>query len=75
MMVFSDGAVTVRARQVSLLVETQSILEACLRDKSTSLEIRAEYLRSASHLLGKIVGFVDVEDMLGVIFSEFCVGK
>jgi tRNA modification GTPase len=40
-----------------------------------SLELRAEDLRQASHLLGKITGFVDVEDLLDVIFSEFCIGK
>ncbi len=39
------------------------------------LEIRAESLRVASDALGKLVGTVDVEDILGVIFSKFCVGK
>ena len=32
-------------------------------------------MRIASDALGKIVGRVDVEDILGAIFSEFCVGK
>ncbi|PLW76488.1 tRNA uridine-5-carboxymethylaminomethyl(34) synthesis GTPase MnmE [Cohaesibacter celericrescens] len=39
------------------------------------LEIRSEYLRMAGDELGKITGRIDVEDMLGVIFSQFCVGK
>jgi tRNA modification GTPase len=39
------------------------------------IEVRSEYLRQASHVLGKLTGFVDVEDLLDVIFSEFCIGK
>jgi tRNA modification GTPase len=40
-----------------------------------SLELKAEFLRLAAHSLGKITGRVDVEDLLDVIFSEFCIGK
>ena len=39
------------------------------------LAIRSEYLRLAATSLGRITGRVDVEDLLGVIFSEFCIGK
>ena len=39
------------------------------------LELVAEELRSAGDALGRIVGKVDVEDLLDVIFSEFCIGK
>ncbi|GEO86598.1 tRNA modification GTPase MnmE [Ciceribacter naphthalenivorans] len=39
------------------------------------LEIRAEHLRRASDALGRITGRIDVEMLLGKIFSEFCVGK
>jgi tRNA modification GTPase len=42
---------------------------------SLDLEIRSDYLRRAGDELGKIVGRIDVEDLLDVIFSEFCVGK
>jgi tRNA modification GTPase len=38
-------------------------------------ELVAEELRSASHSLGRLMGRVDVEDVLDVIFREFCVGK
>ena len=38
-------------------------------------ELKAEHLRRAAHALARITGRVDVEDLLGVIFSEFCVGK
>ena len=38
-------------------------------------ELAAEDLRLATRALGRITGRVDVEDLLDVIFSEFCVGK
>jgi len=32
-------------------------------------------LRSAAHALGRLLGQVDVEDVLEVIFGRFCIGK
>ena len=37
--------------------------------------LAAEELRSAVRSLGRIVGRVDVEDLLDVIFRDFCIGK
>jgi tRNA modification GTPase len=57
-------------------------LTRCLRELAEATggiaaptELRTEYLRNAANALGRITGTVDVEDLLGVIFSEFCVGK
>jgi tRNA modification GTPase len=38
-------------------------------------ELAAEELRAAGDSLGRLLGRVDVEDVLDVIFREFCVGK
>ncbi len=38
-------------------------------------ELAAEDLRLAARALGRITGRVDVEDLLDVIFAEFCIGK
>lgn len=38
-------------------------------------ELRAEDLRLAADALGRIVGRIDVEDVLGEIFGRFCIGK
>jgi tRNA modification GTPase len=35
----------------------------------------AEDIRAAATALGRLTGRVDVEDLLEVIFAEFCVGK
>ncbi|PCI33198.1 MAG: tRNA uridine-5-carboxymethylaminomethyl(34) synthesis GTPase MnmE [Alphaproteobacteria bacterium] len=43
------------------------------RDKE--LVLLAEDLRMAARNLGSITGLIDVEDILDVIFSEFCIGK
>ncbi|MCD7108173.1 tRNA uridine-5-carboxymethylaminomethyl(34) synthesis GTPase MnmE [Rhizobium sp. DKSPLA3] len=43
--------------------------------KSADLDLQSEQLRRASDALGRITGRIDVEDLLDVIFSEFCIGK
>lgn len=58
----------------------RSRLEECRRHLTQSatagtVELRAEDLRLAARALGAIVGQVDVEDILDVIFAEFCIGK
>jgi tRNA modification GTPase len=41
----------------------------------TGEELAAEDLRAATHSLGRLLGRVDVEDILDTIFREFCIGK
>lgn len=62
-----------RMRHVELLREAIDFLRAALSGHSQ--ELRAEELRLAAERLGRIVGAVDVEDLLDVIFSQFCIGK
>ncbi len=50
-------------------------LERFLSLGHLELELLSEDLRMAARDLGKITGFVDVEDILEKIFKEFCVGK
>jgi tRNA modification GTPase len=38
-------------------------------------ELLAEELRLAARALGRLTGRVDVEDVLDVIFRDFCIGK
>ncbi|MGE0119327.1 MAG: tRNA uridine-5-carboxymethylaminomethyl(34) synthesis GTPase MnmE [Dongiaceae bacterium] len=55
-------------------------LERCRDDLQRALtaaspELLAEDLRLAMRAIGRITGRVDVEDLLDVIFAEFCIGK
>ena len=45
------------------------------KDQTKDLELAAEDLRMATRHLGGIVGKVDVEEILGSIFKDFCIGK
>jgi tRNA modification GTPase len=63
-----------RARHVALLKDAARSLTAAARPDD-GLELRAEELRRAADSFGRIAGTIDVEDVLGVIFSEFCIGK
>ena len=44
-------------------------------DSEERMDIAADQLRLAIRQLGKITGRVDIEDILGVVFSSFCIGK
>ncbi|SIO06028.1 tRNA modification GTPase trmE [Bradyrhizobium erythrophlei] len=64
-----------RARQRKLLQETAASLRRSVDVVGKGEELAAEELRAAAHSLGRLLGRVDVEDVLDVIFREFCVGK
>jgi tRNA modification GTPase len=64
-----------RERHVTLLAEALKFLESARSAEQAGYELRAEDLRLASERIGRISGAVDVEDLLDVIFSQFCIGK
>ncbi len=71
-----DGAFTARARHVDALQRAVAELaDARLQLEHGALELAAEALRGANHALGEITGRVCADDLLGHIFSSFCVGK
>ena len=62
----------------------RGVLEACVEelkrgsaglDAAAPPEVIAEHLRCALRELGRFAGHVDVEDVLDIIFAEFCLGK
>lgn len=69
------GALPTRIRQRQHLEHCLRHLDDVLSASDAPLEVRAEGLRLAGDALGRLTGRVDVEDLLGVIFSEFCIGK
>ncbi len=68
------AAVPTRARHREALVACLGHLEQSLNERLT-LDLRAEEMRLASSALGRITGQVGVEDLLDVIFRDFCLGK
>lgn len=64
-----------RARHRVALEETLGALQRALEMGGQDTVLAAEDMRLAARALGRITGRVDVEDLLDVIFSEFCIGK
>lgn len=70
-----EAALVSRARHRALLTETVEALERAGQRGGEGDEIVAEELRIAIHALGRLLGRVDVEEILDSIFREFCIGK
>jgi tRNA modification GTPase len=68
------GALMTRARH---RIELEAARDALVRfrDVPAAPELKAEELRIAARHLGRLTGRIDVEDVLGEIFAEFCIGK
>jgi tRNA modification GTPase len=71
----NEGALISRERQRKLLQETAEALRRSVDMIGGGEELVAEDLRRAAYSLGRLLGRVDVEDILDVIFREFCIGK
>jgi len=69
-----DGLIG-RERQRELLREAARMLQRSMDVVGRGEELAAEELRGAAGALGRLLGRVDVEDVLDVIFREFCIGK
>jgi tRNA U34 5-carboxymethylaminomethyl modifying GTPase MnmE/TrmE len=72
----SEPALVTRERHRRALEEMLAALRRALADDLASHEdLVAEELRIAARALGRLTGRVDVEDILDVIFRDFCIGK
>lgn len=71
-----EGAFTARARHVDALQQARTELAAArVQLDREALDLAAESLRLAHDALGQITGRVRPDDLLGHIFSSFCIGK
>ncbi len=70
----SDPAIT-RVRHRREIETANHHLHQFDADKRRPLELRAEDLRLAGTALGRLTGRIDAEEVLGEIFSRFCIGK
>ena len=67
--------VTRERHRVKLNAALKEIEKFLKKDQKKEMETAAEDLRLATRHLGSIVGKVDVEEILGSIFQDFCIGK
>lgn len=70
-----NETIPLRQRQRELIADALRILQSYRDEPEAPAEVAAETLRRASIRLGALTGQVGVEDLLDVIFSEFCIGK
>jgi tRNA modification GTPase len=73
-----EGLITARARHVQALQRADAHLEtadALIQQRDAALDLLAEELRLAHEALGEITGHFTADDLLGEIFSRFCIGK
>ena len=72
----NNSVLITRERHRVKLMECLRELDKFLKkNHDKDLELAAEDLRMATRHLGSIVGKVDVEEILGSIFKDFCIGK
>jgi tRNA modification GTPase len=72
-----EAPLVTRARHRELVEEALAAVERGLEGARIGIgaELVSEDLRLAARALGRITGSIDAEDLLDVIFSQFCVGK
>jgi tRNA modification GTPase len=72
-----EGVYLARARHVQSLLRVQVHLQevAALLEGGLTLDLMAEELRLAQNALNEITGAFGSDELLGVIFSRFCIGK
>lgn len=74
---FGADLVSINARHQSCLQRAKSALQAACAESAAgaSAEFVSMELRAAMDHVGDVVGRLDTEDLLGEIFSQFCIGK
>jgi tRNA modification GTPase len=72
-----EWSLAINARHQRCLEEALGFLEAAAKamGEGISAEFVAEELRGALAAIGEVVGRVETEELLGKIFSTFCIGK
>ena len=70
-----EASLITRERHRAALRACCDNIELAMKSTGTGVELVAENLRRAGRDLGRVTGVIDVEDLLDVIFRDFCIGK
>jgi tRNA modification GTPase len=71
----SESIAITRDRQVHALRAAQDAIGRALKLPASDVELRDHEVRAADAALDRLVGRIGVEEMLGAVFSRFCIGK
>lgn len=71
----SEGLFLARERHLDAIRRARTELDQARQAYAVAAELFAEHLRRAQHALSEITGEFTADDLLGVIFSRFCIGK
>ncbi len=74
----AEGGIFARKRHIEALLQSESCIQNALnllKSESSSIELAAEEMRLAQDALSSITGQFLPDDLLGKIFSTFCIGK
>ena len=74
-----ESHLIIRQRHKSYLIEVYNLLttfqQLFINNNQYDIVLASELLRQAKQCIGKITGKVDVEDLLDIVFKDFCIGK
>jgi len=70
----ADNFLVTRHRHRVLLEETLACLENFLSG-DLEIDMAAEELRMAVNAVSRVTGHIDVEEVLDIVFRDFCIGK
>lgn len=73
----SEGLIFARKRHIEALLEAQEFISDAKKmlEEGVTLDLAAEEMRLAQEALSRITGEFLPDDLLGKIFSTFCIGK
>ena len=74
----NEAPIVTRERHRAVLMETLTHIDravAAAQAEGVGLELAAEDVRLAQRSLGRLTGAVDVEQLLDIVFADFCIGK
>jgi len=69
----SESPLMTRARHQNLIEKACEDLQSA--QEESAIDLKCELVRRASFKLGELIGKVDIKEVLGKIFGEFCIGK
>ncbi len=72
---FNEGSASFITRERYRVALSEACERLCSALKASELELLAEDLRLAARAIGRITGRIETDELLDIIFRDFCIGK